>query len=180
MKEMEFEPAAELNYLAAGRRLMFCQVSDSVRVDFFLDEFRMCHSFAFGARLDDEDVTLDLADLLLTKLQAVSLAERDTADLCALLLETRNSPMAFDLGRIVGICSHDWGWCTTALMALDRVAEGCSGLVQADRAECIRAVVLAIRNSIRSSPKSLRWRMRAMIGTRLRWYELPDEIALTR
>jgi hypothetical protein len=37
-----------------------------------------------------------------------------------------------------------------------------------------RAGALAAR--IEAAPKSRRWRMRAKIGERKRWYELPEEI----
>jgi hypothetical protein len=29
---------------------------------------------------------------------------------------------------------------------------------------------------IEAHPKSLRWRVRAQVGDRLRWYELPEEV----
>jgi len=34
---------------------------------------------------------------------------------------------------------------------------------------------LALDTILESGPKSLRWRLRARVGQRVRWYELPEE-----
>jgi hypothetical protein len=32
-----------------------------------------------------------------------------------------------------------------------------------------------LRDRIEAEPKSLRWRLRARVGDRVRWYELPED-----
>jgi hypothetical protein len=34
----------------------------------------------------------------------------------------------------------------------------------------------ALRERVDAAPKSRRWRLRAMVGERKRWYELPEDI----
>ena len=45
-----------------------------------------------------------------------------------------------------------------------------------DQRELISARLDAIERAMAAAPKTTRWRMRARVGERVRWYEDPDEI----
>jgi len=175
-----FQPNKELNFLNAGRRLMYFRRSDRAKIDVFLDEFRMCHRFSFEGRLELGPLTIPLTDLLLTKLQIVTLAPRDTLDICALLLESRRQrpglqAALLDAKRITDICSRDWGWYKTVSLNINRVMNADLPLVHSASREAVLNILRMLTESIEATNKSLRWRIRALAGERYRWYDVPEE-----
>ena len=75
-----------------------------------LDRFAMCHELDLTERLDGGELTLPLADLLLTKLQVVRLNKKDVLDLFALLGDHDFGSDDIDLGRILAVTRGDWGF----------------------------------------------------------------------
>jgi hypothetical protein len=127
---------------------------------------RMCHLLELGERLGgDGGLALDATDLLLSKLQVVETNERDLKDASALLLDC-----AIDDVRIAALLASDWGWWRTTTMVLERVERYAAnaGLDLGER-------IAALRARIDAEPKSRRWRLRARVGERKRWYDLPEE-----
>jgi hypothetical protein len=41
--------------------------------------------------------------------------------------------------------------------------------------ELVKSRIAELRAAIDDGPKPLRWRLRAQVGDRLQWYELPEE-----
>jgi hypothetical protein len=70
--------------------------------------------------------------------------------------------------RIGEVTSADWGWHQTVSQNLERFST--SGDAAGGRA----SELLELMNSW---PKTRRWNMRARVGTRKKWYRLPEEIA---
>ena len=116
--------------------------------------------------------TLTPADLLLTKLQVVEVNERDLKDAAAILHDHDSGDE-----RVAEILAADWGWWRTVTANLDQLAGWVSGLTGFERgAERIRVRIAALAHRIDDQPKSLRWKARAKVGERVRWYELPEEV----
>jgi hypothetical protein len=66
----------------------------------------------------------------------------------------------------------DWGLCYTALANLALAEKLLAGWGSAgDVAVTALSRVKGLRQRIELAPKSLRWKARASVGTRLRWYE---------
>ena len=65
------------------------------------------------------------------------------------------------------LVADDWGLWRTATGTLDRVAE-----LRPDVAE----PALQLRRALDEAPKGRKFRMRARVGERVRWYEPPDEV----
>jgi hypothetical protein len=152
---------AEFNLLQGHRRLLHFDRANDRRLDTFVDRFEMCHALDLRDRLALDELTLTPADLLLTKLQVVETGERDLQDMVALLLDAE-----IDDERVAQVCADDWGWWRTATETLDKL----------ERYEPSLAPQIAqLRKRIEAAPKSLRWRARAKIGDRVRWYELPED-----
>ena len=86
-------------------------------------------------------------------------------------------PDAIDLSRLAVVTGGDWGWYTTVSDNLARVAPAAAQLLIADDAAVVASRVEAIRQAIERAPKSFAWKLRARVGRRLQWYELPDEVA---
>jgi hypothetical protein len=133
-------------------------------------------------RLQLHPQTLSPADLLLTKLQIVELNAKDTQDLLALLLDVPplepggNPGEAIDVERMLDLCSHDWGWYRTVQDNLQHVAASAQQLLPAVEADVVKRRVEEIAATLDRAPKSAAWRLRAVVGRRMAWYELPEEV----
>lgn len=167
------------NALHGARRLNFTDPRIGRPIDVVLDQFSMCHSIDLRDRLRIEAPTIPLADLLLTKLQVVELNRKDLQDLVAMLAdhELGEEPGdAIGIARLERVLGDDWGFEHTVRRSLQRVAEA-SGDFGLDGAavDRIRATIDDLVSRLDVAPKTLRWRMRAMVGERVRWYEVPEE-----
>ncbi len=150
------------------------------RIDVFLDVVRMCHELSFRRRLEVDAETLPLADLAL-----VQLTDRDGQDLCAVFADHDLSDAGDDgisLPRIDAVCSADWGWWRTVTGNLERLVPEWADAANAGPESQSGILGLAISRATRlrelliEAPKSARWKVRAAIGERRIWYELPEEI----
>jgi hypothetical protein len=167
-----------------GHKQLYFQSEDTGRsLDVLVDRLQMCHTVEFKDRLARMPVTLDLSDLLLTKLQIVELNEKDAQDvlyLCsAYPVREGDEPGTIGLDRIRPIVGNDWGWWRTVTLNLDRII----ALAGGDASELIPAggkhhaveQLSALSKAIEAAPRSLRWKARAKVGERVRWYEMPEE-----
>ena len=123
---------------------------------------------------------MPLADLLLTKLQIVTLNAKDRSDAYALLLEHElgaGEVERIDAARIAELCARDWGLYRTLQLNLERLGAALpeSGLSDDDQ-RAIAARIAGITAAIEAAPKSVKWKARARVGDRVRWYEEPDEV----
>ena len=170
------------NALHGERRLLFFDTIRARQVDVFLGMFEMCHKLMLEDRLQLHPQTLSPADLLLTKLQIVELNAKDTQDILALLLDVpplepgSNPAERIDLERIVDVCSHDWGWYTTVQDNLQHIGASAQQLLPAVEADLVRRRLEEIAATLDQAPKSAAWRLRAVVGRRMAWYELPEEV----
>jgi hypothetical protein len=175
-----YEEDHAFNTLNGARRLMFVDSANRRKADVFVGEFEMCHKIPVADRLALEQATLPLAELLLTKLQIVELNEKDVRDVLALLLGHDVGDEDGELvnaARVAALCANDWGlWrtITANLEALDTHAETYA-LSSEERAR-VSSRIRTLLERIEAEPKSRGWRMRARIGERVRWYELPEEV----
>jgi hypothetical protein len=166
-----YEPDKMFNALHGASRLNFFDPVRGRPLDVLLDRFVMCHELDLRESRSDDGLTIGETDLLLTKLQVVDLNEKDLRDIAALLLDT--SP---DAGRLEAVTSSDWGLEHTIHRTLATVGERAPGLgLPPERTERIIAAATGIGEALDAAPKSARWRMRARVGERKRWYQQPEE-----
>ena len=159
-------------------RLVFEGPPALPKVDIFLDSLDMAHKIDLRSRIDLDPIALTMTDLLLSKLQIHELTRNDLVDLCVLLAEPGPSQDAFDLNYLAKLMSNDWGFSYSALLNLAAVSESLVTFDQlsvADR-ETIAANAEAISVAIESEPKSMRWKMRAKMGAKVKWYEDVEEL----
>lgn len=170
MEAVGYEPDEQFNAMNGRRRLLFWDAARARQVDAFVGSFEMCHSIPL---LDGDPVspTVPLAELLLTKLQIVELNDKDAQDVVNLLVTQPEG--AIDADRIAALCVADWGLWRTVSLNLDRVVAYANGLPVAG---LIRGRTDRLRERIDAAPKPLRWRARALIGDRVRWYDEPEEV----
>jgi hypothetical protein len=176
-----YEADRGFNSLHGSRRLLFYDSVNGRRMDVFVGVFKMCHELNLADRLEVVLNTLSPADLLLTKLQIVELNQKDVMDVVTLLhvcaIGDRPQMDAIDLPRLELVTGADWGWYTTIADNLERVATAAAELLTEDDVAVVRSRAQAIRQAIDRAPKSLGWKVRARVGRRMQWYELPEEVA---
>jgi putative nucleotidyltransferase-like protein len=177
-KELGYKPRERFNALH-GSRLIFNDIEHQRRIDVFLDVFQMCHKFDFRDRLDLEPKTISLSDLLSTKLQIVEINQKDVKDIFALLLDhevsTEEVPDKLNGAYIAKLCAEDWGVYKTFTANLSKLPgfAASTGLDQ-EQTKLVSERRSGLLASIEAAPKSMGWKMRAAVGERRRWYELPE------
>ena len=177
-KDLGYVPREMFNARMGYQRLIFNDLEHHRRVDIFLDVFEMCHKFNFKKRLEVDRYTLPLADMLATKLQIIQINEKDRKDLLSLFTDHDLGPTdgeAINSPYIARLCSDDWGIYKTFTVNLDNLLSSLSGREMApDQEELLRSRIGRLRNEIELAPKSLSWKLRARVGDKVRWYELPE------
>jgi hypothetical protein len=176
LRDMGYEPHLGFNAMNGRERLLFYDNPNERQVDVFVSSFRMCHEIPLEKRLTVDEDTVPLAELLLTKLQIIELNEKDVRDTVALLLEheVTDDDRGVNASRVASLCADDWGLWRTISHNLEKLRHHV-GSYEVD-AETVSNRVSLILERIEVAPKSRSWRMRAKIGERKRWYELPEEV----
>jgi len=182
-KEMHYESNKQFNLLNGTSRQIYHDDTTGRRIDIFVGDFQMCHKLPMNGRLHLDPVTVPLAELLLSKAQIVELNRKDALDMASILLynETGNDDdNKINLEYIAQLCSQDWGLYKTTSINLKRVEEIVSeeklNLTEAERA-LIKQRVSDIYQVFEAMPKSMPWKLRDKVGTRVRWYEEVEEVA---
>ena len=179
--ELGYEPNERFNTINGAHRLVFYDVLNRRRLDVFVGEFRMCHAVPIADRIELEPHTVPLAELLLTKLQVVRLNEKDLKDIWSLLLEHDVGDAdaeTINAALIARVLAADWGFWRTSRQTVEQARERLpgSGLGEHEQG-LIERRLGRLWERVEDEPKSLRWRSRAKLGERGRWYAEPEEIA---
>lgn len=178
-EELGYTPRERFNAMQGYRRLIFNDIEHQRRVDIFLDVFEMCHKFNFKDRLDLDQYTIPLADMLVTKLQIVEINDKDLKDILSMFVDhdigSDDSPEVINGAYIAKLGSDDWGVYKTFSMNLDRLISTINDYgLEEDQKRLVLERASRLRKAIEDTPKSMRWRMRARVGERVQWYELPE------
>lgn len=163
---------------AASERQIYFHPQGWFYVDVFFDRLRVAnHPLDFRGRLELDSPTITASDFLLEKLQIVSLSEKDLKDAVLLLLahpvsegEERGTINASYIAKLL---AKDWGFwytVTTNLQGIRQVSSTLEALTPQER-ESVNQRLQALWERLAAEPKSLRWKARALIGPKLRWYE---------
>jgi hypothetical protein len=180
LRSAGYEPHTAFNALNQKERMLFFDTEHDRQVDVFVGAFRMCHEIPLGERLDVQNLTVPLAELLLTKLQIIELNEKDVRDTLLLVhgheVADRDGD-AINGKRIAQLCAADWGLWRTITANVEKVLEhaGDYEVPPAER-ERIESRLREVLDRIEVEPKTRGWKLRAKIGERKRWYDLPEEV----
>jgi hypothetical protein len=159
---------------------IFTETPPSDHIDIFLDTMRMDHALDFRDRLEINTYAIDPADLFLSKLQIINLNEKDVHDTISLVkdvyVDFQPHPGVLDLHHVAEMCAQDWGLYIDVMNNIDTVVEhvGEYDLSPRDAARVRRTLDLA-QDMMTEQAKTLRWRLRARIGKRVRWYSEVEE-----
>jgi hypothetical protein len=174
------EPDRRFNNLNGDRQMYFTAPSGRP-IDVMVDRLTMCHTLDFRPAFGRLPLTVDAVDLLLSKLQIVELNEKDAHDIVHLLsgVPVGEGDPSIDTDRFGKVVAGDWGWWRTVTGNLKKVPT-----LVADRPELMppqprydpTAQSRTLLDLAESVPKGVKWRLRANVGDRVRWYELPEEV----
>ena len=182
LTELGYQESKQVTQLFGDKRMIFLDPEFGRHIDVFYNVLEFCHSISFIGRLEVEEYTLPLAELLLEKMQIVQINEKDLIDSIMLLrehplgetdLETINTSI------ISRILSNNWGFWRTAtanLKFLDEKLGKYAGLNDEDRT-VVHERINELLQKIENTPKSLRWKARAKIGEKVKWYKDVEELS---
>jgi hypothetical protein len=172
-----YQPEVRFNTLNGHQRLLYLDGVNGRQIDVFLDRMKMCHVIELTGRLGHEGPTLTPADLLLSKLQVFEVNMKDLVDSIALLLDhpvANHDDDAINSPYLARLTADDWGLYRTLQLNTEKVRRA-AGHLAVDGA-VVNQRLDEIWATIEARPKSLKWKLRARVGDRVSWYELPEEV----
>src|SRR5215470_7221981 len=158
-----------------GDRQMYFTAPSGRPIDVMVDRLTMCHTLDFRPSFRKLPYTVDVVDLLLSKLQIVELNEKDARDIVQLLscmpIARAGDGLAIDADRFGAVLGADWGWWRTVTANLDKIPR-----LLAERPQLAQpgmpfdpaAQAARLRELADATPKSMKWRMRAGVGEKVR------------
>jgi hypothetical protein len=190
------EPDRRFNSLNGDRQMYFTAPSGRP-IDLMVDRLNMCHVLDFRPTFGALPYTLAPMDILLSKLQVVELNEKDARDIIQMLAgvpigqqeqgnqaqgnqaQGNSEGAVLDTDRFARLLAGDWGWWRTVTGNLEKLpglADDQPELVPPNAPHDPLAQAAELLELARSVPKSMKWKVRAGVGDRVRWYELPEEV----
>jgi hypothetical protein len=183
-----------------GDRQMYFTAPSGRPIDVMVDRLVMCHTLDFRPSFGNSSLTLDPAELLLSKLQIFELNAKDARDITHLLSgvpvgdkpgeqvsgeqvsgeQAAGDRLVIDTGRFGEVLAADWGWWRTTtgnLRKLPALLEESPEMVPPPPRYDALEQASRLLDVAMSVPKSMKWKLRSNVGDRVRWYELPEEVA---
>ncbi len=181
MAGLGYEEDKEVFIVSEGDRAIYNNPANGLHVDVFYDKLDFCHIISWAGRLEVDNPTIPLAEMLLEKMQIVKINEKDVIDTIMLLLEHPlgdHDQEVINIARVAMLCAKDWGLWRTTTMNLDKVkrlAVTYPQLTDEQKAHVTAQVDKALAR-MESEPKSMQWRLRDRVGDRVKWYKDVDEV----
>ena len=176
-ESLGYQGDRRFNTLNGHQRLLYLDSVNGRQIDIFIDRMKMCHVIELANRLGHVGPALTPADLLLSKLQVFEVNMKDLVDTTALLLDhpiADHDDDAINAAYLARLTSDDWGLHRTLQLNTARVRDAAHAL-EVDAGQVNRRLD-ELWARIDAQPKSLKWKLRARVGDRVSWYELPEEV----
>ncbi len=162
---------------SASQRQIYFHPKGWFYIDIFWDKLKAAnHPISFRDRLAIDPVSIPLSDLLLEKLQIVSFSKKDFLDTLLLLkahtVAEKEGLETISTNRVARVLSGDWGFWYTVTTNLRGIVEHVKemSVLSPQEASDLLSKVEKLLYAANSAPKSLRWKLRAIIGPRRKWY----------
>lgn len=163
---------------AASERQIYFHPHGWFFVDVFFDKLLVAnHPLDFRGRLELDSPTITPTDMLLEKLQIVSFSDKDFKDTLVLLaahgLAEAEEKEAINAKYVAQLLAKDWGFwytVTTNLAGIRELLPQTEALTEEERTD-LQAKTDGLLAYIEEEPKSIKWKMRARVGPKVRWYE---------
>ncbi|HAL61771.1 MAG TPA: hypothetical protein DCP08_05115 [Chloroflexi bacterium] len=180
--DLGYTPQERLIASPAGQhRHIYWSEEKGWQVDVFFDALHMCHKVDFRGRLELDSPTITLADIILEKMQIVEINLKDIKDTIILLLEHDVGDREEETVNgvyISKVLSDDWGYYYTVTTNLKKVRAflGEFDALTEENREVVSARIDRLLTMIEEAPKSFKWKARARIGTKAKWYNVVEEV----
>jgi hypothetical protein len=130
----------------------------------------------FGERLHLQPPSLTPSDLLLTKLQVHAFTLADFKDVLALLATwpiCNDDEKGINAERIARVCGESWGTYYSCASKLYAIVDGArlAVLADSDVVSVVKTRAADVLRRVKQFPKPIRWRVRAWVGSRIKWYQ---------
>jgi tellurite resistance protein len=187
--DLGYDPHVSMALSAATgtgrRRQIFWDRSGNKAVDVCLGAMKMSHVIDFSDRLELDYPTVPLAELLLQKLQVVDMSEKDLQDMVILLcvhVVGQSDDDEINAEHVAKVLARSWGFHHTATTNLRRTAEYATNhpVLSTTFKESVVARVHQLMEVIDMEPKTAQWKLRAQVGTAVRWYNPVEEVQRQR
>src|SRR5439155_19804844 len=162
---------------SASQRQIYFHPKGWFYIDVFWDKLKAAnHPISFRDRLEVDPISIPLSDLLLEKLQIVSFSRKDMIDTLLLLkahtIAGKEKPENISTDRVAHVLLGDWGFWYTVTTNLRGTREYVKemNVLTAQEASDLFSKVEKLLQAIDSVHKSLRWKLRAIVGPGWRWY----------
>jgi hypothetical protein len=155
--------------------------SNGMHVDIFFDKLEMNHEIPFANRLEIDEWTIPLADMLLEKMQIVHINDKDVIDTIMLLREHSvgdGTSETIDVRHIAEMLAEDWGFYYTVTENLKKIQDRIPSfpeLNEEDRTD-ISSKVQTVLKAMEDEPKTMTWKMRARVGAKKKWYREVEDV----
>ncbi len=174
-----YEEDVEVNaFHAEGGRLIFNHPGKHIHVDVFMDRLSFCHDIPWKGRLEVDSPTIPLAELLLEKMQIVKINEKDIIDTIMVLREheiAADDEDHVNSARVAKLCADEWGLWRTTTMNLDKVREYLPHLdLEDEDKQVVSQRIAELLSAMDDYPKGTKWKLRARVGDKKRWYNEID------
>lgn len=196
--DMEYAKRRATLSSAASERQIYYHPKGWFYVDVFFDKLIVAnHPINFVGRLELDFPTVTVTDILLEKIQMwEAYSIKDLKD-CLILLRTHSveekiQKESIDANYVAKILSEDWGFWFTATTNLKKIKKFISDIeklgaevgidprqLKREELEQIIVRIDKLLERIEKEPKSFKWKMRAKVGTKKRWYnpvERPETV----
>jgi hypothetical protein len=162
---------------SASQRQIYFHPKGWFYIDVFWDKLKAAnHPISFRGRLEIDPISIPLSDLLLEKLQIVSFSRKDMIDTLLLLkahtVAGKEELETISTDRVAHLLSRDWGFWYTVTTNLQGIGEHVKeiSVLSSQEVSDLSSKVEKLLYAANSVPKSLRWKLRAILGSRRKWY----------
>jgi len=180
-KSQGFNPEPRVRRTPAiwAYRHMYMEPKGQFHVDVFFDTLEMSHTIDFRKRLEVDYPTISLADLLLEKMQIHHINEKDIKDTIVLIrghMMASGDKDTINEEYIAKLLSDDWGFYHTVMLNLNKTKALMDGyeISATDKNDVVKKIDELI-SKIDAQPKTTRFKWRAKIGEKKKWYNDVDE-----
>jgi len=182
MTSLGYEEDKMVTRLFSEVRLLFHDPIYGRHIDIFFDKLNFSHIIPLKGRLEVDSPTLPLAELLLEKLQIAQINEKDIIDVIMLLREHQigqSDDNMINSKVVCGLCANDWGLWRTATGNLELIKQFMNNYAQLNQTDrrVVKDRIDQMIELIDNHPKSFKWKARASVGERVKWYKDVEELA---
>ena len=110
-------------------------------------------------------------------MQIYEINQKDLVDIVALLIDhdvADHDDDAINAAYLAKLTAEDWGLYRTLQLNHERARSMVKELAVPQ--DTILKRLDGLWDRVASAPKSLKWKLRARVGERMSWYELPEEV----